>query len=115
MNFPLLIFTLLGFVLSIFTAFLIYSIFYPEAIENPLIIWTKFYSNLVVIKHKLFGKGLSNAELKHKWDGNKETIGVWVFIVSLLVIFVAITLENHRKKFSQIELPTFRTRHRSSP
>ena len=52
MSFPLFIFTLLGFVLSVFIAFLIYSIFYPEAISNPLIIWTNFYSNLVVLKHK---------------------------------------------------------------
>ena len=52
MSFPLFIFILIGIILFIFIAFLIYSIFYPEAISNPLIIWTNFYSNLVVLKHK---------------------------------------------------------------
>lgn len=52
MSFPLFIFTLLGFVLSVFIAFLIYSIFYPEAISNPLIIWDRFNSHRVVLKQK---------------------------------------------------------------
>jgi len=52
MSFPFFIFTLLGFVLSVFIAFLIYSIFYPEAIENPLIIWDRFNLYRVVLKQK---------------------------------------------------------------
>ena len=52
MSLPLVIFILMGIVFSLFIAFLIYSIFHPEAISNPLIIWTRFYSYLVVLKSK---------------------------------------------------------------